>query len=81
MVQLMLIIGVLKELMPDHWNDENIQQLVNDFYQNYTNPSQRLLKYQEQLFTQSQRLCENEEMKEKSEESAPATGSFVISNG
>ena len=48
--------GVLQELMPDHWNDENIQKLVNDFYQNYTNPSQRLLKYQEQLFTQSQRM-------------------------
>ena len=48
--------GVLQELMPDHWSDQNIQQLVNDFYQNYTNPSQRLLKYQEQLFAQSRRL-------------------------
>ena len=48
--------GVLKVLMPDHWQDENIQQLVNDFYQNYTNPNQRLLKYQEELFTQSRRL-------------------------
>ena len=62
--------AVLKELMPDHWNDDNIQQLVNDFYQNYTNPNQRLLKYQEQLFTQSQRLGENEELKVKNEESA-----------
>ena len=48
--------GVLSELMPDHWQDQNIQQLVNDFYQNYTNPNQRLLKYQEQLFAQSRRL-------------------------
>lgn len=48
--------GVLQELMPDHWGDQNIQQLVNDFYQNYTNPSQRLLKYQEQLFAQSRWL-------------------------
>ena len=48
--------GVLQELMPDHYNDENIQQLVSDFYQNYTNPNQRLYKYQEQLFTQSRRL-------------------------
>ena len=48
--------GVLAELMPDHWRDQNIQQLVSDFYQNYTNPSQRLLKYQENLFTQSRRL-------------------------
>ena len=52
--------GVLQELMPDHWGDQNIQQLVNDFYQNYTNPSQRLLKYQEQLFAQSRRLSAEE---------------------
>ncbi len=48
--------GILSELMPEHWNDENIQQLVNDFYENYTNPSQKLFKYQEELFTQSQRI-------------------------
>ena len=48
--------AVLAELMPDHWQDENIRQLVDDFYENYTNPNQRLLKYQEQLFTRSQRL-------------------------
>ena len=48
--------AVLAELMPQHWSDQNIQQLVNDFYKNYTNPSQRLLKYQEQLFTQSRRI-------------------------
>ena len=48
--------GMLSELMPDHWQDQNIQQLVSDFYQNYTNPNQRLLKYQEQLFAQSRRL-------------------------
>ena len=50
--------GILAELMPEHWNDENIQQLVEDFYKNYTNPSQKLYKYQEELFTQSQRLFE-----------------------
>ena len=50
--------GILSELMPEHWNDENIQQLVEDFYANYTNPSQRLYKYQEELFTQSQRMVE-----------------------
>ena len=55
--------GVLQELMPEHWNDQNIQQLVNDFYQNYTNPSQRLLKYQEQLFTQSRRIGGSEELR------------------
>ena len=48
--------GVLAELMPAHWNDPNIRQLVNDFYTKYNNPSQRLLRYQENLFTQSRRL-------------------------
>ena len=50
--------GILAELMPRHWEDENIQQLVNDFYARYNDPTQRLYKYQEQLFVQSQRLEE-----------------------
>ena len=50
--------GVLSELMPDHWQDENIQQLVSDFYQNYTKPTQRLMRYQEQLFAQSRRIAD-----------------------
>ena len=49
--------AVLQELMPKHWADDNIQTLVNDFYQNYTKPNQRLLKYQEQLFTKSLRVA------------------------
>ena len=57
--------GILSELMPEHWADENIQQLVEDFYKNYTNPSQKLYKYQEELFTQSQRLNEVGSMKEE----------------
>ena len=48
--------GMLSVLMPDHWNDDNIQQLVTDFYAKYTNPNQKLLKFQEQLFAQSLRL-------------------------
>ncbi|MBQ8009833.1 MAG: hypothetical protein IJ256_10035 [Bacteroidaceae bacterium] len=48
--------AILAELMPEHWNDRNIQLLVNDFYKRYTDPNQKLLKYQEALSTQSQRL-------------------------
>ena len=48
--------GVLAELMPEHWADENIQHLVDDFYVKYTNPNQKLTRAQEQLFTQSRRL-------------------------
>ena len=47
--------GVLGELMPDHWQDQNIQQLVSDFYQKYTDPTQRLLRWQEELFAKSRR--------------------------
>ena len=48
--------GILAELMPEHWKDENIQALVEAFYANYYNPTQRLPKWQEALFTGSQRL-------------------------
>ena len=48
--------GMLAELMPEHWKDENIQELVEAFYANYYNPTQRLPKWQETLFTGSQRL-------------------------
>ena len=48
--------GILAELMPEHWKDENIQALVEAFYANYYNPTQRLPKWQETLFTGSQRL-------------------------
>jgi len=48
--------AILAELMPEHWSDQNIQQLVDDFYKRYADPNQKLLKYQEALFAQSQRL-------------------------
>ena len=49
-------LGVLKELMPDNWQDENIQTLVNDFYSDYYNPSQRLTLFQKRVFRESRRL-------------------------
>ena len=52
--------GVLEELMPEHWNDRNIQQLVNDFYKNYTNPSKPLTRFQEEVFASSQKMKEQE---------------------
>ena len=48
--------SILAELMPEHWKDENIQELVEAFYANYYNPTQRLPKWQETLFTGSQHL-------------------------
>ena len=49
-------LGMLKELMPDNWQDENIQTLVNDFYSDYYNPSQRLTLFQKRVFRESRRL-------------------------
>lgn len=48
--------GVLQELMPEHWQDKNIRQLVNDFYSKYVEESQRLTQFQRRVFAQSMRL-------------------------
>jgi len=52
--------GVLAELMPEHWNDQNIQDCVRDFYDKYYNPTQKLTREQEGIFTESRRLQETE---------------------
>lgn len=48
--------GVLQELMPQHWQDKNIRQLVTDFYGKYVEGSQRLTRFQQRVFAQSMRL-------------------------
>ena len=52
--------GVLAELMPEHWNDQNIQDCVRDFYDKYYNPTQKLTREQEGIFTESRRLQDTE---------------------
>ena len=49
-------LGVLKEMMPKNWQDENIQQLVEAFYTDYYNPSQRLSLVQKRIFKESKAL-------------------------
>ena len=71
--------GILTELMPEHWADKNIQQLVDDFYEDYTNPSQKLYKYQEHLFTQSQRLGDGEEESEAGADEDASSGDSQLS--
>ena len=48
--------GLLKELMPNNWQDENIQNLLHDFYTAYYNPSQRLTQFQKRVFRDSRKL-------------------------
>ena len=54
------LLGVLKEFMPNNWQDENIQKLVNDFYTDYYNSSQRLTQFQKRVFRESRRLVNAE---------------------
>ena len=49
-------LGVLKELMPDNWQDENIQQLVSDFYTKYFDANAKLTLFQKRVFRESKRL-------------------------
>ena len=49
-------LGVLKEMMPDNWQDENIQLLVEAFYTDYYNPNQRLSLAQKRIFKESKVL-------------------------
>ncbi len=48
-------LGVLKELMPDNWQDENIQTLVADFYAKYLDRNKPLSMVQKRIFKESKR--------------------------
>ena len=52
--------GVLAELMPEHWADENIQQCVDDFFEKYFNPNQRLTHEQEDILIKSRKLAKGD---------------------
>ena len=68
--------ATLSEMMPDNWNDKNIQDLVNDFYSKYTDPHQKMTQFLRRVFAKSQEFSENEdngeseELRVKSEELA-----------
>ena len=49
-------LGVLKELMPNNWNDENIRTLVKAYYTDYYNQNQRLTVFQKRVFKESKRM-------------------------
>ena len=51
-------LGMLRELMPDNWEDKNIQDLVEVFYTEYLNPNQRLNQVQKRIFKESKRIGE-----------------------
>ena len=49
-------LGVLSEMMPGNWQDRNIQQLVDDFYTKYHDPSQKMTQFQRQVFAKSRKI-------------------------
>ena len=51
--------AVLSEMMPQNWQDPNIQTLVNDFYAKYHDPSQKMTQFQRRVFARSRRLNDN----------------------
>ena len=51
-------LGMLRELMPDHWQDKNIKDLIEAFYTEYLNPNQRLNQVQKRIFKESKRIGE-----------------------
>ena len=53
--------ATLSEMMPDNWNDKNIQDLVNDFYSKYTDPHQKMTQFLRRVFAKSQEFSENED--------------------
>ena len=47
------LMGVLQVRMPDNWQDENIQTLVNDFYAKYHDDSQKMTAFQRKTLARS----------------------------
>lgn len=64
-------LGVLKEVMPENWQDANIRQLVKDFYAKYFDGSAKLTEFQKTLFRKSRKL-ETEVVAETADKAANA---------
>lgn len=59
--------SVLSEMMPEHWQDQNIRQLVKDFYERYSEPNQKMTQFQRKVYAQSRKM----EKKEKPLSNSP----------
>ncbi|MBO4673440.1 MAG: hypothetical protein J5616_03735, partial [Bacteroidaceae bacterium] len=65
------LIGVLQVRMAANWQDANIQTLVNDFYQKYTDSSQKMTQFQRKVFAMSRKLNLNDNLNPDLDESSP----------
>jgi len=50
------LLGVLKVRMVQNWQDKNIQQLVDDFYLKYCDPSQKMSQFQRKVLAKSLKM-------------------------
>ena len=68
------LMGVLQERMPQNWQDENIQRLVSDFYEKYTDPHRKMLAFERKVYTASLKISTTEDESQSSagEESSPS---------
>ena len=61
------LLGVLKEKMPDNWQDQNIQKLVNDFYENYTAENRKMTVFERRVYSQALRFEDSQGSTQASE--------------
>ena len=54
------LMGVLKVRMPQNWQDQNIQDLVSDFYSKYHDPSQKMTQFQRKVLAKSLKMVQGE---------------------
>ena len=54
------LLGVLKVRMAQNWQDKNIQQLVDDFYSKYNDPSQKMSQFQRKVLAKSLKSTQKE---------------------
>ncbi len=73
------VLGVLKELMPKNWSDENIRQLVADFYSKYYDANQRLTAVQKRIFRASRKIGRKEVEKAEETVEVPAENQSELS--
>lgn len=74
-------LGALSELMPNNWQDDNIQKLVSDFYAKYYDPSQKLTLAQKRIFRESRKKREEFKGDESATSSESAQDSLETSDG
>jgi hypothetical protein len=55
------LLGVLQVRMAQNWQDKNIQQLVNDFYLKYSDPSQKMSQFQRKVLAKALKMVNENE--------------------